>query len=37
MKFYGEARNQAPEEEIKEFFKALMEIEGDHIPLTAKE
>ena len=34
VKFYTEARNQAPEEEIKEFFKALMEIESDHIVLT---
>ena len=34
VKFYTEARNQAPEEEIKEFFKALMEIESDHIILT---
>jgi len=25
---------RAPEEEIKEFFKALMEIESDHIVLT---
>lgn len=34
VKFYGEARNQVPEEELKEFFKALMEIESDHIILT---
>ncbi|NIM03527.1 ferritin [bacterium] len=34
VKFYAEARNQAPEEEIKEFFKALMEVESDHIVLT---
>jgi rubrerythrin len=34
VKFYTEAINQAPEEEIKEFFKALMEIEADHIILT---
>jgi len=34
VKFYTEARNQATEEEIKEFFKALMEIESDHIILT---
>jgi rubrerythrin len=34
VKFYTEARNQAPEEEIKEFFKALMEVESDHIILT---
>lgn len=36
VKFYTEARNQAPEEEIKEFFKALMEIESDHIILTGE-
>lgn len=34
VKFYTEARNQVPEEEIKEFFKALMEVESDHIVLT---
>lgn len=34
VKFYGEARNQASEEEIRDFFKALMEIESDHIILT---
>lgn len=34
VKFYTEARNQATEEEVKEFFKALMEIESDHIILT---
>ena len=34
VKFYGQAANQAPEEEIKEFFKSLMEIESDHIRLT---
>jgi len=34
VKFYTGARNQATEEEIKEFFKALMEIESDHIILT---
>ncbi|MCK5535123.1 ferritin [bacterium] len=34
VKFYGEAINQAPEEAIKEFFKALMQIESDHIALT---
>ncbi|MFB0526746.1 MAG: ferritin family protein [bacterium] len=34
VKFYTEARSQAPEEEIKEFFKALMEVESDHIVLT---
>ncbi len=37
VKFYGEARNQVPEADIKEFFKALMEIEGDHIVLAAEE
>ena len=36
VKFYTEARNQAPEEEIKEFFKALMEVESDHIILTGE-
>ncbi|MFH1578105.1 MAG: ferritin family protein [Candidatus Omnitrophota bacterium] len=34
VKFYGQASNQAPEKEIKEFFKALTEIESDHIVLT---
>ena len=34
VKFYGQARNRVPEEEIKEFFKALMEIESDHMILT---
>jgi len=34
VKFYGQAYNQAQESEIKEFFKALMEIESDHIVLT---
>ena len=34
VKFYAEARNQVPEEEIKNFFKALIEIESDHIVLT---
>lgn len=34
VKFYGEAASQAPEPEIKEFFKALMQIESDHIVLT---
>ena len=34
VKFYTEARSQVPEEEIKEFFKALMEVESDHIILT---
>ena len=36
VKFYTGARNQAPEEEIKEFFKALMEVESDHIILTGE-
>ena len=34
VRFYLEARNEVPESEIKEFFKALMEIESDHIRLT---
>lgn len=34
VKFYGGASAQAPEEAIKEFFKAIMEIESDHIILT---
>jgi len=34
VKFYSQASNQALEPEIKEFFKALMEIESDHITLT---
>lgn len=34
VKFYGEARGQAPEAAIKDFFKALMQIESDHIILT---
>ncbi|OGW74708.1 MAG: hypothetical protein A2Z72_07805 [Omnitrophica bacterium RBG_13_46_9] len=34
VKFYGEARKEVPEEEIREFFKALTEIESDHITLT---
>jgi len=34
VKFYGEATRQAPEAEMKEFFKALMQIETDHIVLT---
>jgi len=36
VKFYGQAGNQAAEEEIKEFFKALMQIEADHIILTGQ-
>ncbi len=34
VKFYGQALKEAPEKEMKEFFKALMEIETDHIVLT---
>lgn len=34
VKFYGQACRQAPEKEIKEFFKALMQIESGHIILT---
>ena len=34
VQFYGQALNQAPEAEIKDFFKALMQIESDHIILT---
>jgi rubrerythrin len=34
VKFYGQAIIQAPEEEMKEFFKSLVEIESDHIVLT---
>lgn len=34
VKFYGQAIIQAQEEEMKEFFKALVEIESDHIVLT---
>ena len=34
VKFYTEAMRQVSEEEIKEFFKALTEIESDHIILT---
>lgn len=33
VKFYGEALGQAPEPQIKEFFKALVQIESDHIIL----
>ncbi len=33
VKFYGQALSQAPEPEIKEYFKALMQIESDHITL----
>lgn len=34
VKFYDNASYQAPEKEIKEFFKGLMQIESDHIILT---
>ncbi len=34
VKFYGEAMRQAEEQDIKEFFKSLMQIESDHIVLT---
>ena len=34
VKFYGQAQAQAPEPEIKDFFKAIMQIESDHIVLT---
>lgn len=34
VRFYGQASSQAPEPEIKDFFKALMQIEADHIVLT---
>jgi len=34
VKFYGEAAAQTPEPDIKEFFKALTQIESDHIILT---
>lgn len=34
VKFYGQAGSQASGKEIKEFFKALMQIESDHILLT---
>ena len=36
VKFYSQASNEASEHEIKEFFKALMEIESDHIILTGQ-
>jgi rubrerythrin len=32
--FYGEAAAQAPEPEFKDFFRALIQIESDHIVLT---
>ena len=34
VKFYREARSEALEKEIKDFFNALIEIESDHIVLT---
>jgi rubrerythrin len=34
VKFYGQASSQASEPDIKEFFKAVMQIESDHINLT---
>jgi len=34
VKFYAEAAGQALEPELKEYFKALMQIEADHIVLT---
>ena len=34
VKFYGKVAGQAPEPELKEFFKALIQIESDHIVLT---
>ena len=34
VKFYSEAMSQVPEVEIQEFFKALTQIESDHIILT---
>lgn len=34
VKFYTEAMNQASEAEIKDFFKALIQIESDHVVLT---
>ena len=34
VRFYGQAYKEAPEEAVKEFFKALMQIESDHIVLT---
>lgn len=33
VKFYGEAAGRVPEPQIKDFFKALIEIESDHIVL----
>lgn len=37
VKAYGEAFKEVPEKEIKELFKALMEIESDHILLSKQE
>lgn len=37
VKFYGEAMKTVPEKDIKEFFKALIEIESDHIILTKQQ
>lgn len=34
VKFYGEAKSEVPEKEIKDFFTALIQIESDHIVLT---
>ena len=34
VKFYGEASKKANDPDIKEFFKALMQVESDHIVLT---
>jgi len=34
VKFYGEASAETQEKEIKEFFRALIQIESDHIELT---
>lgn len=34
VKFYGKAMEEADEKEIKDFFKALIQIETDHIRLT---
>jgi len=37
VKAYTEAMGKVPEKEIKELFKALMEIESDHIVLSKEE
>ncbi|MFH1784020.1 MAG: ferritin family protein [bacterium] len=34
VKFYSEAMSQAVEADIKEFFKAITQVESDHIVLT---